>query len=138
MVQLDDSHIATKICGRPPHDWQLYTDALMHAYSCQRYTSKSIAALDLVLSKQPRPIELKHMPSWEDPKGDFKNNWNNWLLDMVKEANGRLKKAQEKLKRNYDAKHEEKQNVIHLDDYVFLQSEWNNLTDDRQKLTPVI
>lgn len=55
-----------------PRDRELYADALTYVQNCREHTPTSVAPSELVISKQPRPIALKPMPSREEAKGDFK------------------------------------------------------------------
>lgn len=116
----------------------MYIDALAYEYNCSTHTSTSVVTIELVLSKKPGPIALESTTSHEEPKGKLKCKWKHWLHSTMKKTKERLDEAQARYKNNYATGLRKQLEVIHSDDYVYVQFEQKNPKDNRRKLAPIV
>lgn len=83
-------------------EWELYTNSSKYVCNCQVNISVGVAPFKIVISEVLIHLEIKLIPSREEPQRDLRRKWNHCLLDTMKKANERLDKAQPRYKKNYD------------------------------------
>ena len=120
-----------------PKDWDLYTSALTYAYNTQPQTSTSMAPFDLVLSKPPGPLATSLPPTEYNGRLDFKHKWKKWLAKVIPETQEKLRKSQERYKRNFDKRLRKNTDTIAPGDNIFLRVERKDDKDTRHKLAPI-
>ncbi len=120
-----------------PRDWDLYTGALTYAYNCQPHTSTALAPFELVLSRPPPPLALKHQPRQARGHAQEKQHWKQWLQKALTETRERLRKAQERYKKNYDERLRRQSETIKPEDFIYLRVERRDENETRHKLAAV-
>ena len=120
-----------------PTDWDLYTSSLTYAYNCLPHTSTALAPFELVLSRPPPPLALKNEPrSYKDPQ-EARIKWKEWLEKALADAKDMLTKAQQRYKRNYDARLRRHRENIKKNDYVYLRVDRRDEKEHWHKLAAV-
>ena len=120
-----------------PTDWDLYTSSLTYAYNCLPHSSTDLAPFELVLSRPPPPLALKNEPrSYKHPQ-EARIKWKEWLEKALSGAKNRLMKAQQRYKRNYDARLRKQNETIKKNDHVYLRVERRDENEHRHKLAAV-
>ena len=117
-----------------PKDWDLYTGSLTFAYNCQPHSSTAVAPFELVLSRPPPPLALEAQPRISRDPVETRDKWKQWLKKSLREARERLRKAQERYKRNYDTRLRKQKELIKEGDHVYLRRERRDESEHSHKL----
>ena len=120
-----------------PMDWDLYTGALTFAYNCQPHSSTALAPFELVLSRPPPALALKTQPRISRGPIQERQRWKQWLQKALVETKERLRRTQERYKRNYDARLRRQSETIKSNDYIYLRVERRDENETRHKLAAV-
>lgn len=90
--------------GDHPTDWDLYTQSLTYTYICIPHTGTAPAPFELVISSSPPPLALREQPKEYSTTKEAKFEWMLCLAKSPQEARICLSNAQERFKRNFDAR----------------------------------
>ena len=124
--------------GDHPKDWDLYSDALTYAYNTQAHGSIGVAPFELVLSRAPEAISIEVQPTLDtETATTTRLRWKARLAKLISTAKDELFKAQERYRRNFDARLRRSNETIRRGDKVFVKRDHTPRTQTRHKLAPV-
>ena len=119
-------------------DWDLYTDALTYAYNTQAHGSIGVAPFELVLSRPPGAISIEALPTLDtETATNSRLCWKARLAKLISTAKDELFKAQERYRRNFDARLRRSRETIEFGNEVFVKRDHIQRTQTRHKLAPV-
>lgn len=127
-----------KYVGDHYRDRDLLSDALTFAYNSHVSTSTGFAPFELVLSRPPEPLSFaKDEISPKRSATEAKVAWLKKLQEVTEATRGRLVKANQRTKENFDRRLRNRRKNINRGDCVYLHLEKENAAEGhRHKLAP--
>ena len=105
--------------------WDLFSHAVTYAYNTRTHSSTGFSPFELVLSRAPASLVIGNsatVPLEEETVKSVKNLFAVRLRKMLERADKNLRKAQERYKRNFDARVSPDPHTLVAGDQVFLRS----------------
>ena len=104
-------------------DWDRYASALTYAYNDHVHRSTGTTPFGLVLSRPPPPFSLyRSLHQRPDPDKATRHEFLVHLYTAIQRAYVRLKKSQQRYKRDFDARVRRTDVDLKASDYVFIDS----------------
>lgn len=103
----------------------------------QPQSSTTIAPIELVLSRPPKPLAASiPLDKTKNPRG-YKHKRKEWLAKAIPETQEKLRKAQERYKKSFDKRLRKEFEDFKAGDDVFLRIERNDDKDIQHNLAPI-
>lgn len=120
--------------------WDRFTDALTYAYSTQVHRTSMIDPLNLVLSRQPRHLELEVETKIKDrnAKKDFQIIWLSRLRIIMGIERKEMNETQARDEANFDVRVKGPKVNVNVGFEVFIRKYNHPIEEPSHKLEPIV